>query len=171
MKKIVGPLCSFLAGVMTFVFLSIPYFITKISSEGAEDVTKAENAWQMLKNYNASTNGYLMFKVATIIMIALASLLIIWSVLLLLNNFNIINHELINFNLMNTVVLFLLVVATMIQMIALLMMGNFVGGTIAGTITNTYTGVGLWLNVAQSTITFLVALVFTKSISLIQNND
>ena len=169
MRKIVGPLCSFLAGVMIFVFLSIPYFITKTTVEGVADVTGSENAWQMLQNYDANTNGYVMFKVATIIMIVLASILIVWSVLLALNNFDMFHFDFINFNLMNTLVLFLLVVATVVQMIAILMMMNFIGGTLAGVTTSAYGGIGLWLNIAQTMITFLCALLFTKSVRLLEN--
>ena len=170
MKKLVGPMCSFLAGVLCFVFLSIPYFITKVTAEGVADVTNTENAWQMLKNYDSTVNGYMMFKVATIIMIVFASLLIVWSIILALYNFDMFKFDFVNFNLMNTLVLFMYMVAVVVQMIAILMMMNFIGATVAGVVTRAYGGVGLWLNLATSIITFLSALLFTKSVRLLQDN-
>ena len=160
-------MCSFLAGVLCFVFLSVPYFLTRVVVDG-EPTTKTENAWQMLKNYDGAVNGCIMFKVATIVMIVLASILIVWSILLLLRNFDILKTDMVNLNLMNTFVLFLLVVATLIQMIAILMMSNFVGVAIEGVI-GAYTGVGLWLNIATSMIAFVSALMFTQSLRLLDN--
>lgn len=163
MKKTIGAFCSILAGVLTFVFFSIPNIVSTLTVALLGSATAKETAWDVLKNYDSNTDGYVLFKIAVIAMIVFACLAIIVGTLLLLKNFNEIKTK-INFNLANNIVLCLLMVANIVAFISSVIICNFLASDAYLATSSAKIGVGLWLNLIFSVVAFVIALIFAKPV-------
>ena len=156
MKKFIGPICSILIGILTFVFASITYLTEYVK---LLDTTTGYNVWKIFDVYDSSVDGYVFFKIATIALIVLASLLIISGLILLLCNTKVIKTK-VNFNLINNCLLTLTVVANVLGLIAEIIMVNY----LTNSLVIAKIGVGLWLNLSFSIALCLLAWIFAKAV-------
>ena len=156
MKKFIGPICSILMGALTFVFLSITYLTEYVK---LLDTTTGYNVWKIFDVYESNVDGYVFFKIATIALIVLASLLIISGLILLLCNTKVIKTK-VNFNLINNCLLTLTVVANVLGLIAGIIMVNY----LTNSLIVAKLGIGLWLNLAFNIAICLLAWIFAKQV-------
>ncbi|MCR5553204.1 MAG: hypothetical protein K6F08_00435 [bacterium] len=156
MKKFIGPICSILMGTLTFVFASITYLTEYVKGL---DTTTGYNVWKIFDVFDSNVDGYVFFKIATIALIVLASLLIISGLILLLCNTKVIKTK-VNFNLINNCLLTLAVVANVLGLIAGIIMTNY----LTNALIIAKLGVGLWLNLAFSISVCLLAWIFAKTV-------
>ena len=97
MRRFLGALCSSVAGILTFVFLSIPFVSLNAENATLQEAT-SYTGWEILQSdLLANMDGYNLVKIFIIVSIVIACLLIIMAVLSLLKETNIIKTS-ANFN-------------------------------------------------------------------------
>ena len=163
MKKLIGAICSLVAGALTFVFLSIPNIVSTLAVALLGSTTKSETAWEILENYDSNTDGYVLFKIAIIVMIVFACLSIITGILLLFKNLGTIKAK-ANINLINNVMLSLLAAATIVAFVATIIMCNYFGSDAFVVATKGEIGIGMWLNFAINIVLCTLAFVFANPV-------
>ncbi len=155
MKRFLGALLASIAGILTFVFLSIPCMSLNADNETVTELT-ATTGWDIL---SVESDSYTMVKIFIIIMIILACLLILVAVLSLLKETNIIKSN-VNFNMISFLLLVLLTISAVVVLIGIsnIDKSEFLGETI-----QPYkAGIGAILNVVVSGIATLLS-IFTLS--------
>lgn len=140
MKKYIGAICSAVAGIFTFILLSLNWITTKVSSEYLSAAEKSSaNGWDLMKD-GSDISGYTLFKLSSIIMIILAVLLIVSAIILILQNLNILKLK-VDCNKINNIIL-----TVFVGFAVLAIIGAFV---MAGDMS--YSGFGLTV---KSTVAF-----------------
>ena len=81
MKKYIGAFASGLAGILTFVFLSLDGLFAKASAGGLS-TSSSTSGWDILKDDGSNIDGYTLYKIAVIAMIVIACLLILSAVVI-----------------------------------------------------------------------------------------
>jgi len=149
MKKWIAPICSAVAGIFSFIMLSLNWCImeskyVKFEFTGWEIL---KNEKEMFKNEAWTLDGYGFYKFAAIAMLVVAVIAIIAAVVLLLNNLNVIKLNL-NLNLINNIILSVLVLFVILAIVALFVMSKdeFLKQA------DTAAGIGAWLQLAISII-------------------
>ena len=151
MKRFLGALLASIAGILTFVFLSIPCMSLNADNETVTELT-ATTGWDIL---SVESDSYTMVKIFIIIMIILACLLILVAVLSLLKETNIIKSN-VNFNMISFLLLVLLTISAVVVLIGIsnIDKSEFLGETI-----QPYkAGIGAVLNVVVSGIATLLGI-------------
>ncbi len=151
MKRFLGALLASIAGILTFVFLSIPCMSLNADNETVTELT-ATTGWDIL---SVESDSYTMVKIFIIIMIILACLLILVAVLSLLKETNIIKSN-VNFNMISFLLLVLLTISAVVVLIGIsnIDKSEFLGETI-----QPYkAGIGAILNVVVSGIATLLGI-------------
>ena len=124
MKKWLGTICSAAVAVLTFVFLSIPQFVSK---SDVLDVRQTCNLWDFFTEENSvlfeEISGYGFYKFAAIALIVVACLLAVWAVVLLLKNLGVLKLK-FNLALVNNILLAVAFVLAVCALIALFVMGG-----------------------------------------------
>ena len=125
MKKYLGAIISGLVGILTFVFLSIPNFVIKMSYEG-ETMRETMTAWELFNEEN--TEGFELMginagfaKFCVIALAIVAGLLIVCSVVMLLKN---VLKLKLNLNMINNIVLAAYALVAVLAVIAFFALGN-----------------------------------------------
>ena len=124
--KFIGSISSILMGIFTFVFLSIPCYSVTIMG-----VTGTSSGWNLL-----SGNGAVMYKIFAILAIIMACLMILYGILLLLEELGAINLNIkkVNFDFVTKIVLSIFAFIAVMTLI-----GVFVAAD------NGAAGAGVWL--------------------------
>ena len=149
MKKWFAPICSAVAGIFSFIMLSLKWCIME------QGPAKLEfTGWEILKNKDETfsnafykLDGYGFYKFAAIAMLVVAVIAIIAAIVLVLNNLSVIKLNL-NLNLINNIILSVLVVFVVLAIIALFVMSKDELLKQA----DTAAGIGAWLQLAISAV-------------------
>ncbi len=159
MKKLLSSIASIATGVLTFVFLSIPCFVTKITVAG---VTTSESAsgWELLKE-EASIEGYTLFKIFAIVALIIACLLIISGLITLLQQLGIVKSKL-NFCLINSILLALYTISSVVAMIGVIIMGNKTSLEVLGQSIASGVGIGIILMLVVGAIATIISFIFSR---------
>lgn len=160
MKKYIGAFASGLAGILTFVFLSLDGLFVKASAGGLSTSTST-SGWDIIKDENglyANVDGYTLYKIAAIAMIVIACLLILSAVVIILKNAKVFKSK-AKFNVINNVLLALFALATILAFVGACVMGGekSVGETIKVT-----AGLGSWLNMVVGVVACAMGLMFAR---------
>ena len=157
MKKWLGTICSFATAALIFVFLSIPQFVMKSTTDLVE-FRQAFNAWDLLEQTSeGAPNGFGFYKFATIALIVVACLLAVWGIVLLLQNLGVLKVK-FNLALVNNILLAVAFVLAVCALIALFVMGGDAG------IEGFFVGPswGAWLNAAVALVAAVCGWVFAR---------
>ena len=157
MKKYIGALSSALMGILAFVFLSLPFLVSKteMSAFGQTKTDKSSaHAWDLLKNLTADDKGGVFFKVFAIVTIILAVLLIISAILVVLKNTKVLKAK-INFNLINNILLALFALSAILLVVAAFVVRSGMLNVELGEAfkLSISVGVGAWLNLVVAVLT------------------
>lgn len=157
MKKYIGAFASGLAGILTFVFLSLDGLFVKASAGGLSTSTST-SGWDILKDDGSNVDGYTLYKIAVIAMIVIACLLILSAVVIILKNAKVFKSK-AKFNVINNVLLALFALATILAFVGACVMGGerSVGETIKVT-----AGLGSWLNMVVGVVACAMGLMFAR---------
>ena len=157
MKKYIGAFASGLAGILTFVFLSLDGLFAKASAGGLS-TSSGTSGWDILKEDGSNVDGYTLYKIAVIAMIVIACLLILSAVVIILKNAKVFKSK-AKFNVINNVLLALFALATIIAFVGACVMGGdmSVGETIKVT-----AGVGSWLNMVVGVVACAMGWMFAR---------
>ena len=169
MKKFIGAICSGAAGLLTFVWLCLPWFTQKVTM-GGESEKMTFSGWNLLTNtYEGEKAGFEVFKgaytlhrVFAIIALVVACLLVAYAVVLVLKNLNVIKFN-FKFNFVNNialsvfaaVVLMAVVGVIVIAVAALKEMGN-------PEYLSMYASVGAWLSLVSAAAACACGWVFAR---------
>lgn len=158
MKRFLGALSGSVAGILTFVFLSIPFMSLNNENETITEATSM-NAWDFLNSELLSNmEGYGLLKAFIIISIVLACLIILLSVLSLLKETKIIKTN-ANFDFFNFLLLILLTVSAVVVIIGISNLGSTTG-IVSGEVYRPYkAGAGSILNIVVSALATLVCAI------------
>lgn len=138
MKKWLGMIGSAVAGVLGIVFL----FLAGLT--GKTDLTSySESGFDILKLNSDGLTSVTFYKIFTIILIVVAALLIVWSILLLLNNLNVLKFK-FNCNIVTVIGLAIFAVCAIVGVISMFAVGNETGA--AEHFSYYGPGIGAWLN-------------------------
>lgn len=157
MKKYIGAFASGLAGILTFVFLSLDGLFAKASA-GSLSTSSGTSGWDILKEDGSNIDGYTLYKIAVIAMIVIACLLILSAVVIILKNAKVFKSK-AKFNVINNVLLALFALATILAFVGACVMGGemSVGETIKVT-----AGLGSWLNMVVGVVACAMGLMFAR---------
>lgn len=157
MKKYIGAFASGLAGILTFVFLSLDGLFAKASAGGLS-TSSGTSGWDILKDDGSNIDGYTLYKIAVIAMIVIACLLILSAVVIILKNAKVFKSK-AKFNVINNVLLALFALATILAFVGACVMGGemSVGETIKVT-----AGLGSWLNMVVGVVACAMGLMFAR---------
>lgn len=155
MKKLIGAICSGVVGILTFVFLSISYITFKISALGGT-TSEGFSAWNMFDSVSSSVKSFGFWKVCTIILIVMASLLIITCLLSVLKNCKVLKLN-INTRTLNIVVLTVYMIVMIAEMIALFVLSGDLSYKLAGTEFVYSPAIGAWLSLAVGLVGCVIA--------------
>ena len=157
MKKYIGAFASGLAGILTFVFLSLDGLFAKASAGGLS-TSSGTSGWDILKDDGSNIDGYTLYKIAVIAMIVIACLLILSAVVIILKNAKVFKSK-AKFNVINNVLLALFALAAIIAFVGACVMGGdmSVGETIKVT-----AGVGSWLNMVVGVVACAMGWMFAR---------
>lgn len=157
MKKYIGAFASGLAGILTFVFLSLDGLFAKASAGGLS-TSSGTSGWDILKEDGSNVDGYTLYKIAVIAMIVIACLLILSAVVIILKNAKVFKSK-AKFNVINNVLLALFALATILAFVGACVMGGemSVGETIKVT-----AGLGSWLNMVVGVVACAMGLMFAR---------
>lgn len=157
MKKYIGAFASGLAGILTFVFLSLDGLFAKASAGGLS-TSSGTSGWDILKEDGSNVDGYTLYKIAVIAMIVIACLLILSAVVIILKNAKVFKSK-AKFNVINNVLLALFALAAIIAFVGACVMGGdmSVGETIKVT-----AGVGSWLNMVVGVVACAMGCLFAR---------
>ena len=155
MKRFLGALSGSVAGILTFVFLSIPFMTANSESTNLTEATSM-NGWDILNSeFLSNLEGYGLLKAFIIISIVLACLVILLSVLSLLKETKIIKSN-ANFDFFNFLLLILLVVSAVVVIIGISNLGSTTG-IISGEVYRPYkAAVGAICNIVVSALAIIV---------------
>lgn len=170
MKKWLGMVSSALAGILTFVFMALATIYFKASMTVAGNTTsntETETAYNLIKESvsESSPKGFGLYKVMTIVMIVVAVLLMLWAIVMLLQNLNVLKLK-FNLNLVNAIILAVFAVVAIIALIALFVMGGDLSGEALGASLKVGPAVGAWLNTVVAVLACaggVTAMVMKKS--------
>jgi hypothetical protein len=152
MKKYIGAICSAAAGILTFVFLALHWMSMKMTVEAINLSEKdGVSGWDLLKDGSSKVKGYTLFKISTIIMIVVASVLILSAIIMILRNLNILKFK-FNFNMINNMLLSALVVVVALAIVGIFIMAGESSVSIGGTEISAYASVGAWLMAAVAVV-------------------
>lgn len=163
MKKILGPICSILAGALAFLFLSLPNIIVKGTVIVLGSATEGKTAWQVLKDYDSNVDGYTFFKIAVIVSIVFACLLILSGLVLMLKNFGLLKIKL-NVNMCNNCLLLCYALVSVVLLIAGFVLCSGLKADAIIVASSASVAIGLWLNLAVAVVACLMALLFAKEV-------
>lgn len=160
MKKYIGAFASALAGILTFVFLSLDGIFRKASAAGLS-TSSGTSGWDIIKDENgiyANADGYTLYKVAAIILLVLACLLIISAVVIILRNLKVFKSK-VKFNALNNLLLVVNAICAILVFVGACVMGGnmSVGETIKVT-----AGVGSWLVMVTGVVTCALGCLFAR---------
>ena len=159
MKKFIGAICSGVAGILTFVWLSLDWFTQKMTM-GSLTEKDGLTGWNLITNkvegepacLEMFKGAYTLHRVAAIVMLVVACLLIVSAVVLLLKNLNVIKCK-FNFSLVNNILLTVFVVAVVLAIVGVTIMGNELCKAIGNPEGfSAYASVGAWLALAFSVV-------------------
>ncbi len=151
MKKFIGAICSAVAGILTFIWLSLDWCVAgpkanKMEFSGWELIANKHTEGKVtIKNFfteQIKFEGYKMARVFAIIMLVVACLLIVSAVVMLLKNLNVLKVKL-NLSLINNILLAVFVAALVLTVIGLLIMRADILDK--ASTWSCYAGVGLYL--------------------------
>ena len=158
MKRFLGALSGSVAGILTFVFLSIPFMSLNNENETITEATSM-NAWDFFNNELLSNmEGYGFLKAFIIISIVLACLIILLSVLSLLKETKIVKTN-ANFDFFNFLLLILLTVSAIVVIIGISNLGKTTGVFTDEVYRPYKAGVGSILNIVVSALATLVCAI------------
>ena len=162
MKRFLGALSGSVAGILTFVFLSIPFMSLNNENETIIEKTSM-NAWDFLNSELLSNmEGYGFLKAFIIISIVLACLIILLSVLSLLKETKIVKTN-ANFDFFNFLLLILLTVSAIVVIIGISNLGKTTGVFTDEVIRPYKAGAGSILNIVVSAPLVCAIPVFSPS--------
>ena len=148
MKKYIGVICSGVASIFMFIFLSVSNLASTASvtiyGQSVKE-SNSVNAWDILKD-SSSIKGYDLYKIFTILMIIVAVLLLVSAVLLLLKNLNVLKLN-VNLDFINKVLLIVFASCAFISLIGLFVMSADMSETVSGVALKVSPAIGAWLNV------------------------
>lgn len=160
MRRFLGALCSSVAGILTFVFLSIPFVSLNAENATLQEAT-SYTGWEILQSdLLANMDGYNLVKIFIIVSIVIACLLIIMAVLSLLKETNIIKTS-ANFNFYAFLLLILLTVSSVVLIIGVSNLGSY--EILGETIKPCKAKVGAILNIVFAGICTVLAIFSTSS--------
>lgn len=160
MKKYIGVICSGVASIFMFIFLSVSNLTSTASATIYGQSIKESNSingWDILKD-SSSIKGYDLYKIFTILMIIVAVLLLVSAVLLLLKNLNVLKVD-ANFEFINKVLLIVFVLCAFISLMGLFVMSADMSGTVSGITLKVSPAIGAWLNIICAIITCILPWV------------
>ena len=157
MKKYIGAFASGLAGILTFVFLSLDGLFAKASAGGLSTST-SPSGWDILKDDGSNIDGYTLYKIAVIAMIVIACLLILSAVVIILKNAKVFKSK-AKFNVINNVLLALFALAAIIAFVGACVMG---GDMSVGETFKVTAGVGSWLNMVVGVVACAMGWMFAR---------
>ena len=157
MMQYIGAFASGLAGILTFVFLSLDGLFVKASAGGLSTSTST-SGWDILKDDVSNIDGYTLHKIAVIAMIVIACLLILSAVVIILKNAKVFKSK-AKFNVINNVLLALFALATILAFVGACVMGGEMsdGETIKVT-----AGLGSWLNMVVGVVACAMGWMFAR---------
>lgn len=159
MKKFIGAICSGVAGILTFVWLSLGWLTTSVSVMGVSTKTSI-TGWNLITNkVDGEPAGFEMFKgaytlhrIGAIVMLVVACLLIVSAVIMLLKSLNVIKAG-FNFSLVNNILLTVFVVAVVLALVGVIIMAAAALKEMGNPeYLKMYAGVGAWLALAFSVV-------------------
>ena len=159
MKKYLGGLISIVCGGLTFLFLSIAN-ITLTAKVLGNEVTSSINGWEILKNYDGNTDGYILAKIGIIASIVVAGLLIIYGLFLLLNSFGVIETKKINFSLISNCLNLFFVASTVLTLIGTIVMSNYFSGDLYVLASKASPAIGVFMLVGVSIAGIILSILF-----------
>lgn len=169
MKKWLGMVSTAVAGILTFVFLALAALSVKVSMTLAGTTTsetETKTAYELIKESAEDVNakGFGLYKAMTIIMIVVAVILVVWAIVMLLQNLNVLKLK-FNLNLVNTIILVVFAVVAIIALIALFVMGGDMSGDAVGVSVKAAPAIGAWLNTVVAVLACaggVTAMVMSK---------
>lgn len=168
MKKWLGMVSSAVAGILTFVFLALAALSVKVSMTLAGTTTSETEttAYEFIKESaeDVNTKGFGLYKAMTIIMIVVAVILVVWAIVMLLQNLNVLKLK-FNLNLVNTIILAVFAVVAIIALIALFVMGGDMSGDVVSVSVKAAPAIGAWLNTVVAVLACaggVTAMVMSK---------
>lgn len=159
MKKYVGAICSAVAGIFTFILLSLNWMTAKYeyaSMTEKESVT----GWDLMKDAN-DVKGFTLYKLAAIIMIIIAAVLIIAAVVLILQNLNILKFK-FNLNTINNIILTVFVGFVVLAMIGVFVMAKDMSHSVLGMEMKCSAAIGAWFMAIVAVVTCATAWVMQR---------
>jgi len=163
MKKFLGAICSAAVGALTFLFLSLDSMVSKTTAGSLENKS-ALNAWDLIgesSEYAAEIQGYTLYKISTIALIIVASLLILSAIILLLQNLKVFKSK-VNFAGINNVLLTIFAVLALVAVIAVFVMAKDLVPEAASNNLSVYAGLGAWLNLAVGAVACVAGWAVAK---------
>ena len=171
MKKWFGMICSAVAGICGFIFMSISCWNLKVTRyiAGVSGTEKDHaNGWDIIKDVK-DTNGCVLYKIFAIILLAVSVLLIISAIVLLLKNLNVLKVTM-NIELINNILLSVFVLCAIVMLIALGIMSKDasrstvqeIAGLKVGAKASYSAGIGSWLNLIVGAIACSLSWVFAE---------
>jgi len=156
MKKFVGAICSAVAGVFTFILLSLNW----LSVKDGDSI----HAWDIMKD-GESIDGYSLFKLSGILLVILAVLLIASAVVVTLQKLNVIKLK-FDLNKLNTILLtvfagisILMIIAAFIMAADMTFTETIMGVTVS---VKTNVAIGAWLMTVTAIVTCVIAWIFSR---------
>lgn len=157
MKKYIGAFASALAGILTFVFLSLDGLVSKTTA-GSLSTSNGISGWDILSTEGSSPEGIVLYKIAVIAMIVLASLLIISAVVIILKNAKVFKSK-AKFNVINNILLALFALSTILAFVGACVMG---GNISVGSVVKGMAGIGSWLNMVAGVVACAMGWLFAR---------
>lgn len=167
MKKFIGTIASFVASVLTFVFLAIPAFVIDLGLLGKTNYS----GYQLLTDKDLGSADYtslIAYRVITWILIVVAVLVAVYAVVQLLSSLKVIKVSK-NFTKIGTLLLIALAIVSILALASNIgyrvevLNDLSIGGTITDELKERFTvGAGLWLVAIVNTIIALANCVVGK---------
>lgn len=163
MKKIIQPICSGVASLLTFIALSLNWLITTTSLSKDKSTV---SGWKLLSEAE-NIEGNVLYRLSAVLLIILSVLLIINIVLILLQNSKVIKTN-FNFYKLNVILLTLFVVLSSLMLIACSIMAEDLSykQTLFNTTVEIKTNIsfGAWFMFIGSYLTCLISCISYKNI-------
>lgn len=157
MKKYIGAFASALAGILTFVFLSLDGLFSK-ASVGGLSKSNGVSGWDILKEDGSNFDGYTLYKIAVIAMIVIACLLILSAVVIILKNAKVFKSK-VKFNVINNILLVVFALAAILAFVGACVLG---GDMSAGETIKVTAGIGSWLNMVVGVVACALGCLFAR---------
>lgn len=156
MKKYTSSLSSICGGVLAFMFAACPALFIAISGSPQTDLS----GWSLLLNKGGAftgEKGFVFYRVTTIIMLAVAGLLVVWGLLTLLRNRGFFKKAKLNFTLVNNILLSVFALTALLSLIAAYVLAGE-----SGTGYTTGAGVGAWYTLAIACVGCTLSWIFAR---------